>query len=224
MIRPHHAAVLLLAPLALAACQQAAAPQQGEEAAVADAAPAAPDGPGIGVTGVTLRLSANPAAPSAAYLTLSGDGRPMTLTGVASPDAERVEMHESRRENGMMTMVPLASVDVPADGDVVFRAGGKHLMIFGIADAARRAGQVRLTLRFADGTSVDTVAQGPAPAAAAPAAPPAAQPAPTAGRLPGARPNPSVAGRPEPATVPDAAPAADPHAGMDHGAMEHQGH
>jgi periplasmic copper chaperone A len=135
--------------LGLAACgggetstSQQAMPQQADPM----------DGPPrVEVTVKALRLSANPDAPSAGYITLTSRGEAETLTGVTSPDAARVEMHESRRENGMVTMASVTQIEVPANGTVAMRPGGLHLMIFGINEAARRRGSVELALSFSSG-------------------------------------------------------------------------
>lgn len=153
----------LVLSLPLAACDSSAAPAEDAGGAAtadapADAPAAAPDGPGVDVPTGALRLSANPGAPSAAYLDLRGDDQPMVLTGVTSPDAERVELHETRREGGMTSMAAVESITVPADGEVVMAPGGLHLMIFGINERARAAGSIALAVRFADGTVVNTTA------------------------------------------------------------------
>jgi hypothetical protein len=57
-------------------------------------------------------------------------------------------MHESVRENGMMTMKPLARAAVPVKGELVFKQGGKHLMIWGINGAAVRAGKLPMAFVF----------------------------------------------------------------------------
>jgi periplasmic copper chaperone A len=102
----------------------------------------------------SIRLNPNAAAPSAAYFTLTGGAMAQVLTGVSSPDLERAELHESKMEGGMMTMAAMPEVAVPAGGTVIFRQGGKHVMLFGISDAARAAGQLTLTLAFKDGQTV----------------------------------------------------------------------
>lgn len=151
--------LLCLAPvLALAACSggsdgadaSGSAVDKGAEAMAADAGV---DGGGanVGLQEGALRVSANPASPSAAYLTITGADRAMTITGVDSMNAERVEMHETRRENGMTSMAPLQSIEIPAGGRVEMRPGGIHLMVFGLDEGAREAGVALLRLRFADG-------------------------------------------------------------------------
>jgi periplasmic copper chaperone A len=141
-------AVLAIPLMLLAACggevkQGEAADSQGEAAGSQDAA----------LAGGALRLSVTPDRPSAAYLTLSGGEVAKVLTAVSSPDAERVEMHETRREGEMTMMAAVETVEVPAGGEVKMRPGGLHLMLFGLSDAARGAGSVTLSLTYADGSS-----------------------------------------------------------------------
>lgn len=157
-------ALSLALGLSLAACGSSDAP--AGEAATGEAAASAPagadaaaaDAPGVDIPTGALRLSANPAAPSAAYIDLRGDDREMVLTGVSSPDAERVELHETRREGGMTSMAAVERITVPADGEVVMAPGGLHLMIFGISERARAAGSIALVATFADGSTVNTAA------------------------------------------------------------------
>lgn len=153
MHRPIVLPLFAAAAVTIAGCNQA--PSATAEAP-AETATSAPDGSGISVGEGALRISTNPDAPSAAYVTLTGNGQAMTLTGVTSPDAERVELHESRSEAGMATMAAVSEIAVPANGAVAMRPGGLHLMLFGLNDAARTAGQVTLVLNFAGGTTVTT--------------------------------------------------------------------
>ena len=114
-----------------------------------------------------VRLSAVSANPSAAYFTLTGGARDATLTGVWSPSATRVEMHENMNSGGMTSMAPIKTVAVRAGGSVAFAPGGRHVMLFGLI-GARPGGTIPLKFTFADGqiTNVDAkvVAAGdPAP-------------------------------------------------------------
>lgn len=191
----------------------------------------------VAVAGASLRLNPNPAAPSAAYFTLTGGAHDATLVSITSPDAARAEMHESKMDGGMMTMAPLTSVPVPAGGTVEFRQGGMHVMLFDISAAARAAGKVKLVLTFADGRTLEADALVPAtpegeatgavPAVPAPGSTPVAHHAPSAAPVAAAAP--SAAPATAPSTAPTTAapasaptpPAANPHAGM---AMDHNGH
>ena len=72
-----------------------------------------------------------------------------------------------------MAMKPIDSVDVPAKGEVAFAPGGKHLMLWGINDAAVNQGKMELTFLMSDGKRllVDAVIRKPEAAGSAVAKP-----------------------------------------------------
>lgn len=149
------ALLLSATALALAAC--GAADPAATEERVATAKAGVGNGE-VQIVDPSVKLNPNPAAPSAAYFTVKGGEVATTLTGVQSADIERAELHESRMDDGVMQMKSVADVDVPAGGEVRFRQGGLHVMLFGLTDAARAAGKVTLTISFADGTTRDVEA------------------------------------------------------------------
>jgi copper(I)-binding protein len=93
-------------------------------------------------------MGATPDRPAVGYFRVKGGPRAVQLVAVTADLAQRVEMHESVRENGMVTMKPLTSADVPAKGELVFKQGGKHLMIWGINGAGVRAGKLPMAFVF----------------------------------------------------------------------------
>ncbi len=95
-----------------------------------------------------IELGATPDRPSAGYFTVEGGEQPVDLVAVTADLAQRVEMHESVKENGMMMMKPLRSVPVPAKGEMDFAPGGKHLMIWNINPAAIEAGRLPMVFIF----------------------------------------------------------------------------
>ena len=72
----------------------------------------------------------------------------MRILGITSPQVQRIELHESSMEGGMMHMGPLRDASFPANGDKVFEPGGAHAMLFGIAPSVRSGGTVRMTFDF----------------------------------------------------------------------------
>ena len=52
------------------------------------------------------------------------------ITGVSSPQAERVEIHNSVSKDGLATMEKAEFVELPAGQTVAFAPRGLHLMIF----------------------------------------------------------------------------------------------
>jgi copper(I)-binding protein len=101
-----------------------------------------------------LRATPPNATLAAGYLTLVGGARAARLVGARSERAARVEIHATLEQDGMLSMRPVAGVDVPAHGRVALAPMGTHLMLIGL-DAPLLAGQrVRLILSFADGSSL----------------------------------------------------------------------
>jgi copper(I)-binding protein len=118
-----------------------------------------------------IRLSANPASPSAGYFIVHGGAAPVQLRGLLSDAVQRIEMHESMAAGEMMSMKPIDSVDIPAGTDVAFAPGGKHAMMFGINAQVAAQGKVPLTFLFSNGDRIefDAVIQKAGDAAPAPA-------------------------------------------------------
>ncbi len=98
-----------------------------------------------------VRMNPNGEGPAAGYFTIHGGEAPVKLLRVSTEGAQRIEMHESLMKDGMMTMEPVDSVDVPAKGEVKFAPGGKHLMIFSVNPAVVEAGKMTLTVLFSNG-------------------------------------------------------------------------
>lgn len=209
LFRPRLVLIGLALALPLAAC--AAADPAATEERVAVAKLAEQGNGELALSDASVKLNANPAAPSAAYFTVKAGDLPVTITGVQTADAERAELHESKTDGGVMRMNALIDVDVPANGEVRFRQGGMHVMLFGLSDAARAAGKLVLTVSFADGTTRDIeaplVSVTGAPVAAAAAQPKRAAAVP---RTPVVRP-----------TITDAGDPAPTHSEVDH--SEHGG-
>lgn len=155
MFRVFAPLALALVALPLAGCGRS---EEARDAALAG---------GYGVRGAVLKMNANPDAPSAAYFTFAAGPSPRVIVRATSEDFDRVEMHESRMTNGVMEMAPLARVAVPADGEVVFRQGGKHLMLYGMSEAARTHHRATIVLHFEDGGNLPVVFSFSEPTAAA---------------------------------------------------------
>ena len=101
-----------------------------------------------------VRLSANDKMPSAGYFTVHGGDEDVRLLSVISPAVLRLEMHESIEKDGMMSMEPLKTADIPAGENVTFGPGGKHLMIWSINPAVKTQGKLPLTFIFSNGDRI----------------------------------------------------------------------
>lgn len=132
-----YAAPLALALLSLGACNKAP-----EAPAVAQTQG------GVLITGGRLVLPAVAGNPGAAYFTLSNQAASATsITSVEIAGAKSAEMHVTSGA----TMDTLQKLDVAAGESVLFAAGGKHVMVFGLPDNIKAGASVEITLRTADG-------------------------------------------------------------------------
>lgn len=94
-----------------------------------------------------------PPAPSGGYFTLRNTGKAeITLTGAKSPACGMLMLHRSKEMGGMSSMEDVASVPVPAGGEIRFAPGGFHLMCMDPTSAIRPGGSVPVTLQFSDRT------------------------------------------------------------------------
>lgn len=99
----------------------------------------------------TVRLPAVPGRPAAGYFELRVSGDRGALLSVTSPQAERVEMHETMSRGSMSSMRPLARVAVRDGERILFAPGGRHLMLYGIAPNVRAGGTMTLVFHFERG-------------------------------------------------------------------------
>ena len=112
--------------------------------------------PQLRVNDVVLKLSPVDSNPSALYFTIRGGPKDNALINVNSPSVIRSEIHESGTDpkTGMMTMTPQRRVEVPADGKIEFKQGGKHVMMWGVNLVARRLGEMETEFVFANGERI----------------------------------------------------------------------
>lgn len=129
------------------------------------------DTPGSGelkVEDAWVRLSPVSGRPAAAYFTVQGGGAAERLTAVRSAVVGRIELHEGGIEDGMMTMKPLASIDIPAGVRVQFAPGGNHAMLFDVDARITPGTGVPLNFAFASGKRIEVEAKSVAAGGEAP--------------------------------------------------------
>ena len=111
----------------------------------------------VTVEDAVVRLSPIPGRPASAYFTLRTNNDPTQLTGVTSPKAERIEMHESRTKGGISRMMP---VDRISFSDVIkFKPAARHLMLLGLDPAVKPGDHIPLTFTFLLGEPVTVEAE-----------------------------------------------------------------
>jgi copper(I)-binding protein len=68
------------------------------------------------------------------------------LLSVATPLAQRTEIHEMKMDGDMMRMAAVPGVDLPAGVMVPFKSGGFHIMMMGLKAPLQPGAVVPLTL------------------------------------------------------------------------------
>ncbi len=92
---------------------------------------------------------------SAVYFQVVNEGRMGDVLVSASSSTATAEMHESmERENGVMGMSPLSSVDVPAQSEIEFKPGGMHIMLINLTQPLTVGDNIPVTLHFEHGGKV----------------------------------------------------------------------
>ena len=109
----------------------------------------APAGGSLSVQDAWVRLSPQVADAAAGYMRLQGGATDDALLSVSSDIAKTVELHESKMDsNNMMSMSPVESIPVPANGTAELKPGGYHVMFMGLTRGLKPGDSVALTLKF----------------------------------------------------------------------------
>jgi copper(I)-binding protein len=98
------------------------------------------------------------ASVAAGYMTIKNTGTvPDRLTGVSTPVAAKVEVHEMSMENGVMRMRPLASgLEIKPGETVELKPSSSfHLMLMNLKGPIQRGKPFKATLMFANAGPVD---------------------------------------------------------------------
>jgi periplasmic copper chaperone A len=119
------------------------------------AAPCGEPTPDIQVKEAWIRwLPAN--VPGGGYMTVINTGpAARVLIGASSADYGEVGIHQTRIRNGMSEMTPVGSVELRPHVPVRFAEGGYHLMLMQPKRSLKPGDRVLITLRFAQGPSVE---------------------------------------------------------------------
>jgi len=139
----NRAALMLLAPLALAACQKGQTPDSSAARSTTQSEAAQASAPGG-----RLVLAVIAGHPSAAYIAWRNTGTaPATITGVQIAGASKAEMHETKEG----AMLPLPDLTLAPGQEADFAPGGRHVMVYGLPASVKAGGKLAYTLLLADG-------------------------------------------------------------------------
>ncbi len=133
----------------------------------------------IKVSAPWSRASVRGASVGVGFLTIENKGKEADrLLGGTTDSAEKVEIHETRSEGGIMKMLALPEgIEIKPGQTVVFKPGAFHLMLVGLKAALFPGEVVHATLNFAKAgpIAVDLPVEGFG-ATGPSAAPPPAEP------------------------------------------------
>jgi periplasmic copper chaperone A len=102
---------------------------------------------GLEVQHAWARATAGPTG--VAYLRILNKGAtPDSLMSVKTPVAEKAELHETKMENGVMTMRSIGPVAIAPGQAVVFKPGADHVMLVGLKHPLKQGESFPLTLSF----------------------------------------------------------------------------
>ena len=77
------------------------------------------------------------------------------LINAAAGISEKVEIHQTRIEGGIMTMRHVGRIDIPAGGMAMLKPGGFHIMFTGLHAPIRAGDHFPLTLTFEKSGTVE---------------------------------------------------------------------
>lgn len=95
---------------------------------------------------------------SAAFGTLSNTSeQPIALQKVIIKGKIKgvAELHQTTNDNGMMKMLPVDSIAIPAKQSIELAPGGLHIMLINLAKPLEAGKIIALKLTFDDGTTLD---------------------------------------------------------------------
>jgi len=97
------------------------------------------------------------ASVAAGYMTIKNTGtEPDQLTGVSTPVAGKVEVHEMSMDNGVMRMRPVAGgLEIKPGQTVEFKPSSFHLMLMNLKGPIQQGKPFKATLMFAKAGPVD---------------------------------------------------------------------
>ncbi|WP_320036409.1 copper chaperone PCu(A)C [Halarcobacter sp.] len=91
---------------------------------------------------------------SAAFMKVKNSSNETISIVKASSDASKVvELHTHLMKDGVMKMIQVPSIEIPANTEVSLQPGGFHIMLIGLNQALKEGENITLTLEFSNGES-----------------------------------------------------------------------
>jgi copper(I)-binding protein len=107
--------------------------------------------PDISISQAVVKRPLNGKTKTVAYFKIRNNAaQPKILKGVSSQIAGAIELHTTIKSDSTMRMQRLGELIIPADASITFSPGGKHLMLFRVAEL--NTTHAILEFRFTDET------------------------------------------------------------------------
>jgi len=102
---------------------------------------------------------ATPVKVGGAYMTIRNRGTaPDRLLKVASPAAEKAEIHETRIEDGMAMMRATGALELEPGATIELKPGGLHVMLMGLERPLEEGESLKLVLTFEKAGTIEVEA------------------------------------------------------------------
>ena len=122
----------------------------------------------VEVSGAWARATTSSAKVGGVFLTLKASGTADRVVSVSTPVAEKVELHETVSEGGVMKMREAPRLVVSPGEATVLRPGGYHMMLLGLKKPLNRGESFPVTLTFEKAPPVTATVTVQAPGASGP--------------------------------------------------------
>ena len=104
---------------------------------------------GIQIENAWARATPGMSKNGGAYFTAKNTGKEMDrIVGVSADVSTKTELHTHLNDNGVMRMRQVEGVDVPADGEVMFKPGSYHIMFIDLHKPLKEGDRFPVTLMF----------------------------------------------------------------------------
>ncbi len=88
---------------------------------------------------------------TAAFMTLTNkSSQDILLVEAMSDKAKVVELHTHKKAKGMMEMIKVDNIKIPANGKVELKPGSFHVMLINLTSPTKIDEAVNITLKFSD--------------------------------------------------------------------------
>lgn len=103
-------------------------------------------------------------ANGAAYMVIENQGGASDkLLSVSSDVAQFIEVHKTEMQDGVMRMMPVEFIEIPANSRVELKPGGFHIMLIGLKRDLVPGDEINLILNFEIAGEVPVIAKVRAP-------------------------------------------------------------